>query len=167
VDLEARDVDGCTPFMSACRVELAKYLLSKGADACAADHERYTIISSCLSEVAFSSLQEIMPDIAEHDYIRHPGMAATALHHVTEWDETTDPEALVLLSDILRVAPHLVNIVTILNGKTGLFSAIRRGNVQMLKLLLEYGADVSICDGDNITAVKFALGMYFACIETD
>jgi hypothetical protein len=80
----------------------------------------------------------------------------TALHHVTEWDETTDSEAFVLLGDILCVAPHLVNMVTILNGRTGLFSAVRRGNMQMVKLLLKPGADISIRDGDNITAIELA-----------
>ena|ERR1700733_6021239 len=76
VELEARDVDGCTPFVLACwfqRAGLAKYLLIKGPDAYATDSEGYTIISSCLSKAAFSSLQEIMPDIAEHDYNYHRG----------------------------------------------------------------------------------------------
>jgi ankyrin repeat protein len=153
VELKARDIDGCTPLMLArcfqC-VGLAKYLLSKGPDAHATDNEGYTIISSCLSKAAFSSLQEIMPDIAEHDYIYHPGVGVTASHHVAEW------EALILLSDILYFASHLVNMVTILNGRTGLFSAIRRGNMQMVKLLLKPGADISIRDGDNITAVELA-----------
>jgi hypothetical protein len=58
-------------------------------------------------------------------------------------------------------------MVTTLNGRTSLFSAIRRGNKQMVKLLLKPGADVSIRDGDNITAVELAWGMYLACIEPD
>jgi hypothetical protein len=76
VEPEARDVDGCTPFVLACwfqRAGLAKYLLIKGPDAYATDNEGYTITSSCLSKAAFSSLQEIMPDIAEHDYTYHRG----------------------------------------------------------------------------------------------
>src|SRR5262249_20056878 len=87
VDLEARDIDGSTPFMSACRFNrtgLAKYLLSKGADAYAIDNDGYTVVARCLSKEAFASLQEIIPDLAQHDYICHPAMGVTALHYVTE-----------------------------------------------------------------------------------
>ena len=99
VNLEARDIDGYTPFMLACRfqrVQLAKNLLRKGADPCATDNDGYTAVSSCLYKVAFSSLQEILATEDEQDFICHPGMGVTALHHVTEWDEVTDPEALII-----------------------------------------------------------------------
>lgn len=169
IDLEARDIDGWTPFMLACRfqrTELAKYLLSKGAHAYATDNDGYTLISSCLSKAAFASLQEIIPNLTEQDYICHPGMGVTALHHVAEWDEVTDTNSLVLLDEILRAAPHLVNKATILNGRTALFSAIRRGNVRMVKMLLENGADISIRDANGMTATELAAGMYHAFLET-
>ena len=98
VNLEARDINGYTPFMLACRfqrVQLAKYLLSKGVEPYATDNDGYTAVSSCLSKVAFSSLQEILASEDEQDFLCHPGMVVTALRHVTEWDEVTDPEALI------------------------------------------------------------------------
>ena len=169
VNLEARDIDGYTPFMLTCRsqrIQLAKYLLSKGADPCATDNDGYTAVSSCLSKVAFSSLQEILASEDEQDFICHPGMGVTALHLVTEWDEVTDPEALIILGDILRAAPHLINKTTIVNGRTGLISAVRRGNMQMVKLLLDNGADLDVRDNNSMTAAELVWGMHLAYSES-
>ncbi|KAH0541257.1 hypothetical protein FGG08_004262 [Glutinoglossum americanum] len=169
-ELEAGDIDGATPFMLACRfqrVELAKYLLSKGANPYATDNEGYTVTSYCLSKSSFTSLCEILPDLADHNFICHPGMGVTALHHLTEWDEVTEPDALILLNEIFsHCAPDLVNMPTLLNGRTALFSAVRRGNVKMAKLLLEHGADFGgIRDKDGITAGELALAMYLGYNE--
>ena len=71
-------------------------------------------------------------------------MGFAALHHVIEWDGVTDPEALTILGDILRTAPHLVNKMIIVNGRTGLISAVRRGSMQMVKLLADHGADLDV-----------------------
>ena len=93
-------------------------------------------------------------------------MGVTALHHVTEWDEVTDPEALIILGDILRAAPRLVNKMTIVNGRTGLISAVRRGNIQIIKLLLDHGADPDVRDNNSMTAAELVWGMRPAYSES-
>lgn len=108
-DLEARDMNGLNPFISACRfqrVELAKYLLEKGANLYAVENDGFAISGHCPTNGFFgiSSRSDSQTLQISSTFIIQK-RASPLSTPSTEWDEKSITEALPFFIYILQICP--------------------------------------------------------------
>lgn len=173
-DIEQRDTNEITPLLNAimngavanrperkaAHIEIAHYLIEKGADVNAADWYGHTPLWAAI-------------DLRNLD-IPEPGVengidreAALALIKVL-LERGADPNARVKeVSPLRRWITRIGNLSWVdFTGQTSFIRAALAGDVTTMKLLLEYGADPNITTFNGSTALMAAAGVNWVVAQT-
>lgn len=151
-DLDLRDGDGSTALSLAitnAHYDLAAALLDAGADPDVADRTGMTALYGAVDMVFYSS--DIgRPNQPRFDRLTAQDIVALALDH------GADPNT--QLSSPIIGRHHGTGDFSLGNGATALMRAAKGGNLELMRLLLEAGADQTIAMANGQTAVSLVSG---------
>ncbi len=163
-DMNVRDPEGMTPLIEAIvnmHLDFAAALIEKGADVNLADSSGMTPLFAAI-DMHTPAYEKSRPDPKENDQLNCLGLMKVLLDH------GANPNAALtgrLLQRYHAGGPGPKKVVA--GGMTPLMRAALHDNLDMVRLLVERGADVKVAEQDGGTALMFATGIKFAPKEGD
>ena len=159
-EVDSEDSSGMTPLMRALageKFEIAKIFLDHGANINHCDNDGLTALHEASNTGQLETIEFLLKHGANIDAIDDekcsPLHLAARRNNEPFWEEEQPEAVKILLKN--GANPNLKDIET----KTGLHYAVIGGNLDTVRLYLEYGTnlDFYIRDGDGITIIEDAL----------
>lgn len=147
-DINLTDLNGCTPLRHACsqqHLEIAIFLLDKGADPTIADNETSTRLYWACQTGSLALISLLVEKGAKKTINTARNDGATPLYVCSECSQ---PKIATYLLE--NGARDSVNVKY--KGNTSLHVAAAKGNIEVLQLLLDHGADLGATRTDGRTA---------------
>ncbi|XP_057651479.1 protein phosphatase 1 regulatory subunit 12A isoform X2 [Diorhabda carinulata] len=185
-DINTANVDGLTALHQACiddNLDMVEFLVENGADVNRGDNEGWTPLHATAS-CGFLSIAKYLIEKGAHvaavnndgqlaiDIAECPKMESLLREEIAEkgidCDAARNEEELIMLRDAkdwLATKSSLVNVAHPKNGATALHVACAKGYTDVIKILLQCGADVDVQDVDGWTPLHAAAhwGQQEAC----
>ena len=158
-DVNKRDSDGMTPLIEAIinmHFDLASKLLDKGANANLADSSGMTPLFAAV-DMRTPAWERSRPDPKETDNLDCVDMMKVLLDH------GANPNA--ALTGRMLQRYHAGGTAALGEGTTPLMRAARYDNLDMVRLLVERGANVHMTQKDGTTALMLASGVKYALTQ--
>jgi len=158
-DVNVKDPEGMTPLIEAIinmHLDLAAQLLDKGADPNLADASGMTALYAAV-DMRTPAWERGRPDREENDNLDCLGMMKVLLDH------GADPNAALQNRVIQRY--HANGSAALGEGTTPLMRAAYYDNLDMVRLLVERGANVKATQKDGTTALMLAAGVKYALTQ--
>jgi ankyrin repeat protein len=158
-NVNLRDNDGMTPLIEAVinmHLDLAAKLLDKGADPNLADNSGMSALFAAV-DMRTPAWERGRPDAQERDTLDCLDMMRVLLDH------GADPN-LALKGRMLQ-RYHAGGPGAFIEGTTPLMRAARYSNLDMVRLLVERGANVQATQKDGTTALMLAAGVKYAITQ--
>jgi len=158
-DVNKRDSDGMTPLIEAVinvHFDLAAKLLDKGANPNLADSSGMTPLFAAV-DMRTPAWERSRPDPKETDNLDCVDMMKVLLDH------GANPNA--ALTGRLLQRYHAGGSAAMGEGTTPLMRAARYDNLDMVRLLVERGANVHMTQKDGTTALMLASGVKYALTQ--
>lgn len=186
-DINTANVDGLTALHQACiddNLDMVEFLVENGADVNRGDNEGWTPLHATAS-CGFLSIAKYLIEKGAHvaavnndgqlaiDIAECQKMESLLREEIAErgidCDAARNEEELIMLRDAkdwLATKSSLVNVPHPKNGATALHVACAKGYTDVIKILLQCGADVDAQDVDGWTALHAAAhwGQQEACL---
>lgn len=159
VNLEAKGLDGRTALIEAIlneEPEIVKCLLAKGANCNAADKNGKTALMYAAESDDITALELLLEKNLDLEVTEKLNGKTALIYAVISKNE----EGVELL------LKHGANAkVKNLLGFSAFFSAANSGNIRILQMLHEHGADINEVDDEGITALTIAVKQSADCVE--
>jgi ankyrin repeat protein len=158
-DINVQDPEGVTPLLEAIvnlHYDLAAMLLQKGADAKLADKAGMTPLFAVV-EMRTPAWERSRPRSKERDRLDGIGLMTLLL------DRGADANATLKGRQLTRY--HAGGSAAFGDGTTALMQAARYNHLDIARLLVDRGADVSLAQPDGTTALMIAAGVKYALTQ--
>jgi ankyrin repeat protein len=158
-DVNVQDPEGVTPLMEAVlnlHYDLARMLLDKGADPRIADKVGMTPLFAVV-EMRTPSWERSRPRLEERGEVDGPTLMSAML------DRGADPNAALKGRQLVRY--HAGGSAAFAAGTTALMQAVRFKHLDLTRVLVERGADVTLKQPDGTTALMIAAGVKYAITQ--
>ena len=158
-DLDGRDPEGVTPMMEAIlnlNYDLAMMLLERGADPTIADIAGMTPLFGVV-EMRTPSWERSRPRLVERGDVDGPTLMAALLARGANVDAT--------LADRQLMRYHARGPAAFAEGTTPLMQAVRFKHLDLARVLVEHGAEVTLKQPDETTALMIAAGVKYAITQ--
>ena len=158
-DINVQDPEGVTPLLEAIlnvHYDLAKVLVERGADPKIADKAGMTPVFAVV-EMRTPTWERSRPRLEERGEIDGPALIGLLI------DRGADPDAALTGRQLSRY--HGGGSAAFAQGTTALMQAVRFKHLDLARLLLERGADVTRKQNDGTTALMIAAGVKYAITQ--
>jgi ankyrin repeat protein len=158
-DVNAQDPEGMTPLIEAIinmHFDLAATLLERGANPNIVDESGMSPLYAAV-DMRTPSWERSRPRPEEEDTLDCVGLMKVLLDH------GADPNAVLKTRTLQRY--HANGLTAMTEGSTPLMRAAYYDNLDMVRLLVERGADVRMAQKDGTTAVMLASGVKYAITQ--
>jgi ankyrin repeat protein len=158
-DVNVQDPEGVTPLMQAVvnvHFDLAMRLLDRGADPTIADLAGMTPAFAVV-EMRTPSWERSRPRLVERGEVDGPMLLAALL------ERGTDPDAVLTDRQLMRY--HARGPAAFAEGTTALMQAVRFKHLDLARVLVTHGADVTLAQPDGTTALMIAAGVKYAITQ--
>ncbi|MBI4263424.1 MAG: ankyrin repeat domain-containing protein [Acidobacteria bacterium] len=158
-NLDVQDPEGVTPLMEAIlnlHYDLAYMLVEKGADPTIADKAGMTPVFAVV-EMRTPVWERSRPRLEERGEIDGPTLVGALIDH------GADPNAALTGRQLARY--HAGGSAAFAAGTTPLMQAVRFKHLDLARLLVERGADVTLKQPDGTTALMIASGVKYAITQ--
>ncbi len=158
-DLNVRDPEGVTPLLEAIvnlHYDLAAMLLEKGANPKLADQAGMTPVFAVV-EMRTPAWERSRPRLKELDVIDGPGLIAKLVDRGADVDEA--------LTARQSARYHAGGSAAFAEGTTPLMQAARYEHLDLVRLLVARGADVTKAQPDGTSALMIAAGVKYALTQ--
>ncbi len=158
-DVNVQDPEGMTPLIEAIinvHFDLAAKLLEKGADPNVADEAGMTPLFAAV-DMRTPAWERSRPRPDETDTLDCVGLMRVLL------DRGANPNAVLKKRTLQRY--HANGLGALIEGSTPLMRAAYYDNLDMVRLLVDRGADVRVTQRDGTTAMMLAAGVKYAITQ--
>ena len=158
-DIDAQDPEGVTPLMEAVlnlHYDLARRLVDAGADPNIADAAGMTPLFA-VAEMRTPSWERSRPRLKERGDVDGPALIQALLDH------GADPNAALTERQLVRY--HARGPAGFAAGTTPLMQAVRFKHLDLARVLVDRGTDVTVRQPDGTTALMIAAGVKYAITQ--
>jgi ankyrin repeat protein len=157
--IDVQDPEGVTPLMQAVvnvHFDLAMRLLERGADPNLADAAGMTPAFAVV-EMRTPSWERSRPRLTERGEVDGPTLLTGLL------ERGADPDAALTDRQLMRY--HARGPAAFAEGTTALMQAVRFKHLDLARVLVDHGADVTLAQPDGTTALMIAAGVKYAITQ--